>query len=66
METEGKQIMETGTEEQKAAISRTESVIKDMERGVQRGFTKGGLMAKKKKPTPKKRATRKTKEIKNA
>tara|TARA_R100001510_G_C7656252_1_gene216081 strand:- start:326 stop:3730 length:3405 start_codon:yes stop_codon:yes gene_type:complete len=66
METKGKEIMETGTEDQKAAISRTKSVIEDMERGVQRGFTKGGLMAKKKKPTPKKRATRKTKEIKNA
>jgi hypothetical protein len=37
------------TAETKAAEKRTESVISDMQRGVQRGFNKGGLMKKKKK-----------------
>ena len=31
-----------------AAVQRTDSVIRDMERGVQRGFEKGGLASKKK------------------
>ena len=30
--------------ENPAAVQRTESVIRDMERGVQRGFEKGGMV----------------------
>ena len=41
------------TKEQQKADERTEQVIKDMERGVVRGFNKGGLLSKPKR-NPKK------------
>ncbi len=44
--------------ENPAAVQRTESVIRDMERGVQRGFEKGGLVDKPKKTSKKKKKSK--------
>ena len=45
---EAKKIAQTGSQEQIKALERTSDVIRDMQRGVQRGFKKGGLASRKK------------------
>ena len=45
---EAKKIAQTGSQEQIKALERTSDVIRDMQRGVQRGFKKGGLASRRK------------------
>jgi hypothetical protein len=45
---EAKKIAQTGSQEQIKALERTSDVVRDMQRGVQRGFKKGGLASRKK------------------
>ena len=43
-----KKIAQTGSQEQIKALERTSDVVRDMQRGVQRGFKKGGLASRRK------------------
>ena len=45
---EAKKIAQTGSQEQIKALERTSDVVRDMQRGVQRGFKKGGLASRRK------------------